>query len=96
MSGEQRKELDEGDYQNGDEIINKETQAKEFKIEENFIASGNCVSQPQQMTLHLKVCKFILCKTNLNFSKLCYSLTIFKTVQVGLKMFLKPVLTYRF
>ena len=36
MSGEQRKELDEGDYQNGGEIINKETQAKEFKIEENF------------------------------------------------------------
>merc|ERR1719507_733486 len=48
-------ELEDGDYQNGDEIINKETQEKEFKIEENFSASGNWVSLPQQMTLHLRV-----------------------------------------
>ena len=54
MPGEQRKELDEGDYQNGGEIINTETQAKEFKIEENFIASGNWVSLPQKLTLQRK------------------------------------------
>ena len=63
MSGlkpSEQRELEDGDYQNGDEIINKETQEKEFKIEENFSASGNWVSLPQQMTLHLRVCKFIL------------------------------------
>jgi len=58
MSGlkpSEQRELEDGDYQNGDEIINKETQEKEFKIEENFSASGNWVSLPQQMTLHLRV-----------------------------------------
>ena len=86
MSGlkpSEQRELEDGDYQNGDEIINKETQEKEFKIEENFSASANWVSLPQQMTLHLRVCKFILYETNWNFPSFFYLLTIFKTVQVG-------------
>ena len=83
MSGlkpSEQRELEDGDYQNGDEIINKETQEKEFKIEENFSASGNWVSLPQQMTLHLRVCKFILYETKWNFPSIFYLLIIFKTV----------------
>ena len=57
-SSEQR-ELEDGDYQNGDEIINRETQEKEFKIEENFKTAANWVSLPQKMTLKLRVCKLI-------------------------------------
>ena len=84
MSGfSEQRELEDGDYQNGDEIINRETQEKEFKIEENFIAAANWVSLPQKMTLHLRVCKFILYGTNRNFPSIFYLLTIFKTVQVG-------------
>ena len=57
MSGSsEQRELEDGDYQNGDEIINRETQEKEFKIEENFKTAANWVSLPQQMTLHLRVC----------------------------------------
>ena len=79
MSGfSEQRELEDGDYQNGDEIINRETQEKEFKIEENFIAAANWVSLPQKMTLHLRVCKFILYKTNRNFPSIFYLLTIFK------------------
>ena len=83
MSGlkpsEQRK-LEDGDYQNGDEIINKETQEKEFKIEENFSASANWVSLPQQMTLHLRVCKFI-----------SYETTVCAPLQLAICIFFTPL-----
>ena len=62
MSGlkpSEQRELEDGDYQNGDEIINRETQEKEFKIEENFKTAANWVSLPQKMTLKLRVCKLI-------------------------------------
>ena len=83
MSGlkpSEQRELEDGDYQNGDEIINRETQEKEFKIEENFSASGNWVSLPQQMTLHLRVRKFI-----------SYETTVCAPLQLAICIFFTPL-----